>query len=70
MRNYRVLMSVCLCVCLCVCVHNNSKNNGLIYLKLEHTAVNEIRAHDPKKLILHLHFTKSLKRDNVYKLCL
>ena len=26
------------------------------------------RAHDPIKFILHLHFTKSLKRHNVYKL--
>ena len=42
-RNYRVLMSVCVCVsswvcvcvCLSVCVHNNSKNNGWINLKLE-----------------------------------
>ena len=35
-----VRLSVCLSVCLCVCLQNNSKN-GLIYLKLEHTAVNE-----------------------------
>ena len=26
--------SVCLCVCLSVCVHDNSKNNGSIDLKL------------------------------------
>ena len=35
-------MSVCVCVCVClsvcmsVCVHDNSKNNGSIDLKLEH----------------------------------
>ena len=40
-----VLMSVCasgcvcLSVCVCVCVHDNSKNNGSIHLKLEHTEV-------------------------------
>ena len=28
-------------VCLSVCVHNNSKNNGSIHLKLEHIVVNE-----------------------------
>ena len=31
--------SVCLPVCLFVCVHGNSKNNGLIHLKLEHIVV-------------------------------
>ena len=34
-------MSVCVCVrvclCLCVFVQDNSKNNGSIHLKLEHT---------------------------------
>ena len=39
--NYRVLMSICVSVCLCVCVHDNSKNNGSINLKLEHTVVYE-----------------------------
>ena len=34
-----VLASVCLCVC--VCVHDNSKNNGSIHLKLEHIVVYE-----------------------------
>ena len=34
-------LSVCLCVCLSVCVHDNSKNNGSIDLKLEHTVVYE-----------------------------
>ena len=46
-------MSVCVCVCLsvrpsvrlsvclCVCVHDNSKNNGSIDLKLEHVVVYE-----------------------------
>ena len=33
--------SVCLFVCLYVCVHDNSKNNGSIYMKLEHTVVYE-----------------------------
>ena len=33
--------SVCLSVCLCVCVHDNSKNNGSIDMKLEHTVVYE-----------------------------
>ena len=36
-----VLVSVCLCVCLSVCVHDNSKNNGSIDVKLEHTVVYE-----------------------------
>ena len=50
-------MSVCVCVCVClsvcpsvclgvclsvrVCVHDNSKNNGSIDLKLEHIVVYE-----------------------------
>ena len=34
-------LSVCLGVCLSVCVHNNSKNDGSIDLKLEHTVVYE-----------------------------
>ena len=35
---------VCLsgvCVCLSVCVHDNSKNNGSIHLKLKHIVVYE-----------------------------
>ena len=28
-------------VCLCVCVHDTSKNNGSIHLKLEHIVVYE-----------------------------
>ena len=34
-------MSVCVCVCVCfsVCVHDNSKNNNSIHLKLEHIVV-------------------------------
>ena len=31
----------CLSVCLSVCVHDNSKNNGSINLKLEHIVVYE-----------------------------
>ena len=34
-------LSVCQCVCLSVCVHDNSKNNGSIDVKLEHTVVYE-----------------------------
>ena len=49
MRQYlsfvRVCMpvNVCLClgVCLFVCVHDNSKNNGSVHLKLEHIVVYE-----------------------------
>ena len=37
-----VLVSVCLCVCVSVCVHDNSKNNGSIYMKLEYIVVYEI----------------------------
>ena len=33
--------SVYLCVCLSVCVHDNSKNNGSIHLKLEHIVAYE-----------------------------
>ena len=38
-----VCVSVCLCVCVCLsaCVHDNSKNNGSIDLKLEHIVVYE-----------------------------
>ena len=38
-----VCVSVCVCVCVClsVCVHDNSKNNGSIDLKLEHFVVYE-----------------------------
>ena len=36
-----VCLSVCVSVCLSVCVHDNSKNNGSIYGKLEHTVVYE-----------------------------
>ena len=35
---------VCLSVCLCVCVHDNSKNNGSVHLKLEHIVVYIISA--------------------------
>ena len=34
-------LSVCLSVCLSVYVHGNSRNNGSIYVKLEHTVVYE-----------------------------
>ena len=34
-------MCVSVCVCLSVCVHDNSKNNGLINLELEHVVVYE-----------------------------
>ena len=36
-----VCVSVCLSWCLFVCVHNNSKNNGSIHLKLDHIVVYE-----------------------------
>ena len=36
-----VCLSWCLCVCLSVCVHDNSKNNGSIDVKLEQTVVYE-----------------------------
>ena len=38
---YQVLMSVCVSVHLCVCVHDNSKINGSVHLKLEHVVVFE-----------------------------
>ena len=37
---------MCVLVCVCVCVHDNSKNNGSIHLKLEHIVVYENRALD------------------------
>ena len=36
-----VCLSVCLSWCLSVCVHDNSKNNGSIDVKLEHIVVYE-----------------------------
>ena len=36
-----VCLSVCVSICVCVCVHDNSKNNGSIHLKLEHIVVYE-----------------------------
>ena len=36
-----VCPSVFLSMCVCVCVHDNSKNNGSIHLKLEHIVVYE-----------------------------
>ena len=38
-----VFLCVCVrvCFCVCVCVHDNSKNNGSIHLKLEHIIVYE-----------------------------
>ena len=36
-----VCLGVCVSVCLSVCVHDNSKNNGSIDVKLEHTVVYE-----------------------------
>ena len=36
-----VRLCVCVCVCLSVCVHDNSKNNGSIHLKLGHIVVYE-----------------------------
>ena len=43
----RVCVCVCVCararrVCVCVCVHDNSKDNGSIHLKLEHIVVYEL----------------------------
>ena len=34
-----VCVSMCPSVCVCACVHDNSKNNGSIHLKLEHIVV-------------------------------
>ena len=34
-----VSVGVCVCVCLSVCVHDNSKNNESVHLKLEHIVV-------------------------------
>ena len=36
-----VCLSWCVSVCLFVCVHDNSKNNGSIHLKLDHIVVYE-----------------------------
>ena len=36
-----VCLFVCMCVCLSLCVHDNSKNNSSIHLKLEHIVVYE-----------------------------
>ena len=36
-----VCVCVCVSVCVCDCVHDNSKNNGSIHLKLEHVIVYE-----------------------------
>ena len=41
-----VCVSWCLSVCVSVCVHDNSKNNGSIYLKLEHIVVYENSSDD------------------------
>ena len=34
-----VSVCMCECLCVCVCVHDNSKNNSPIHLKLEHIVV-------------------------------
>ena len=39
-----VLVCVCLSVCVSGCVHENTKNNCSIHLKLEHTVVYENRS--------------------------
>ena len=39
-------MFVCVSACLSVCVHNNSKNNGSIDLKLQHIVVYENSSDD------------------------
>ena len=36
-----VCLCVCVCVCVSVCVHDNSKINASIHLKLEHIVVYE-----------------------------
>ena len=36
-----VCLGVCVSVCVCVCAHDNSKNIGSIYLKLEPIVVYE-----------------------------
>ena len=41
LQSTHVCLCVCLYVCLSVCVHDNSKNNGSIDLKLEHIVVYE-----------------------------
>ena len=56
---------------------NRSGVNVYLYLE-EHNRIILTAKHVPKlniepkiqKIILHLHFTKSIKRENVYKLCL
>ena len=41
-----------MCVDVCVCVHNNSKKNGSIHLKLEHIVIYEKSSdeHSPIKV--------------------
>ena len=47
---------VCLCECVCVCTHDNSRNNGSIYLKIKHIVVYENSSdefdigHSPNKI--------------------
>ena len=41
-----VCLFCCMCVCLCVCVHDNSKNNGSVNLKLEHIVVDVYSSED------------------------
>ena len=56
-----VCLCVCMSVCLSVCVHDNSKNNGSIDLKLEHIVVYEnslgivqSRSRSRHEIFLHL----------------
>ena len=56
-----VFLCVCLSVCLSICVHDNSKNNGFIHLKLEDIVVYENSSveidiqHCPIKVKVFLH---------------
>ena len=48
----------------------NARKTCLLNISLKTCSKHEIKSVFLQKLILHPHFTESLKRDNIYKLCL
>ena len=56
------------CGYLCVCLHNNSKNNDSVYLKLEHIVVFENSLDEFDTGIVRSRLSMSINQIKTYKL--